>query len=127
MQQRNHVLIAFLMGVVITLGAALLLQSGSALPKAHAQAAAGGQGLFMVTGTGFQGQSRDVLFLVDPQSSRLAVYEYKNGRLALQAIRNLEYELRFQTWNPRGKDQEPTVKDMKDLSEEVEENRRGRR
>ncbi len=111
---RSHLLIAFLLGVCVALGTALVLQSGDALPRAHAQASGSGE-MFAVTGTGTTSQGHDVLFLVDSRSSRLAVYEYKGGRLTVGAIRNLEYDLRFQEFP--GKKQNPSVRDMKELSE----------
>jgi hypothetical protein len=115
---RNQLVIAFLLGVCVALGVALIVQSGEALPRAHAQAAAGGE-LFAVTGTGTTGQSRDVIFLVDAGQTRLMVYEYKDGRLSLGAVRNFEFETRFQEWSPKGRDQMPSVKDMRDLSEKT--------
>lgn len=116
---RSQVIIAFLLGAVVTLGAALLLQSQTqVLNPAYGQAAAGSSSnMFMVTGSGTQGQSRDVLFLIDAGAPRLAVYEYKDGRLELGAVRNIEYELRFEEWSARGKEQRPGVKEMKDSSE----------
>lgn len=114
---RSSLTIGFLLGMVIALGAALVVQSGQALPRAYAQTAGNGPGLFAVTGSGTQGQSRDVLFLVDPESRRIGVYEYKDGRLECTAIRNTEFEFRFQEWSPRGKDQRPSVSDMRKASE----------
>lgn len=111
---RSHVVIAFLLGICVALGTALVLQRGDALPRAHAQANATGD-LYALVGTGTQGQSRDVLFVVDTRSTRLAVYEYKDGRLTVGAIRNIEYDLRFNEFP--GKKQTPSVKDMKDASE----------
>lgn len=116
---RNHVTIGFLFGMVCALGLALLVQSGAALPAATAQTAGGnGQGMFAVTGSGTQGQSRDVLFLIDPASTRLMVYEFKDGTLSLAGVRNIEFEMRFQEWSARGKTQAPPVADMRKLSEE---------
>lgn len=119
MDQRSKTVIGFLLGVCLTLGVVLVLQSQSQmLSPAYGQAAAGsGSGMFMVTGTGTQGQSRDVLFLMDTSAPRLAVYEYKDGRLELTAVRNIEYEMRFEQWSANGKDQRPSVKEMKDASE----------
>ena len=129
MDQRSQVIIAFLLGACVTLGAALMLQSQSqVLTPAYGQAAAGGaSNMFMVTGSGTQGQSRDVLFLIDAAAPRLAVYEYKDGRLELGAVRNIEYELRFEEWSQRGKDQRPGVKEMKDTSEPDDEDGKRRR
>ena len=83
-----------------------------------AQTSGSGPGVFAVTGSGTQGQSRDVLFVIDQESRRLGVYEYKDGRLELTAVRNTEYEFRFQEWSPRGKDQRPPVNDMRKASEQ---------
>ena len=88
---RSHALVAFLLGVCAALGVALVLQSGNALPQAHAQASGSGE-MFAVTGTGTSGQSRDVLFLIDSRATRVAVYEYKDGNLSLGAVRNIEYD-----------------------------------
>lgn len=115
---RSSMTIGFLLGMVIALGAALVVQSGQALPQAYAQTAGSGPGVFAVTGSGTQGQSRDVLFVIDQESRRLGVYEYKDGRLECTAIRNTEYEFRFQEWSPRGKEQRPSVNDMRKASEE---------
>jgi len=115
---RSSLVIGFLLGAVVALGAALVVQSGNVLPQAHAQTAGQGPGVFAVTGSGTQGQSRDVLFMIDPESRRLSVYEYKDGRLELTAVRNTEFEARFQEWSPRGKEQRPSVGDMRKASEE---------
>jgi hypothetical protein len=119
--------IGFLGGLVVALGAALVIQSGQALPQAHAQTAGQANGLFAVTGSGTQGQSRDVLFVVDPNSSRLAVYEYKDGALVLTAMRNTEFEFRFQEWSPQGKSQRPSVADMREASEKDDKTGGGKR
>lgn len=109
---RNHVVIAFLAGVCVSLGVALVLQTGQTLPRAHAQTSGGGE-MFAVTGSGTQGQGHDVLFVLDGRSQRLGVYEYKQGRLSVGAIRNLEFDLLFQEFSKgRGK-QEPAVREMR--------------
>ena len=123
---RSQMVIGFLMGLVVAMGAALVVQSGNALPQARAQTAGQGPGVFAVTGSGTQGQSRDVLFILDPETSRIAVYEYKDGRLDLSAVRNIEYELRFQEWSARGKQQTPPVNDMRKASEEQDKAERPR-
>ncbi len=117
---RNSLTIGFLLGMVIALAVALVVQSGQALPRAYAQTSGSGPGVFAVTGSGTQGQSRDVLFVIDQESRRLGVYEYKDGRLELTAVRNTEYEFRFQEWSPRGKEQRPSVNDMRKASEQQE-------
>jgi hypothetical protein len=117
---RSQMVIGFLLGLVVALGAALVVQTGQVLPQAHAQTAGNSQGLFAVTGSGTQGQSRDVLFVVDPQSTRLGVYEYKDGSLSLTAIRNVQFDFRYQEFSQRGKQQTPSVGDVRKATEREE-------
>jgi hypothetical protein len=124
MDRRSSLVSAFLLGAVTAMGFALVSRQDSVLTPAYGQAASGGSKFALVTGTGTSGQSRDVLFLFDEETRRLAVYEYKDSSLSLGAVRNIEYELRFETWSPRGKDQQPTVKEMKKASEE-DKNKKG--
>lgn len=115
--RRGQLVIAFLLGAVASMGFALVNQRDPFTP-AYGQATSSGNKFTMVTGTGTQSQSRDILFMFDEENRRLAIYEYKDGSLSLGAIRNIEYELRFETYSGRGKEQNPTVKEMKKLSEE---------
>ena len=124
---RSHLVIAFLSGVCVALVAALVVQSGEALPKAYAQAGGSAGEITAITGTGTSGQSRDVLFLVDAGQTRLLVYEYKNETLSLGAVRNFEYDTRFQDWAPSGKAQKPPVKEMRDLTENTGKPKKRRR
>ncbi len=114
---RSQLVIAFLLGICVALGVALVVQSGEAMPKAYAQAAAGSSEVFAVTGMGTTGQSRDVLFIIDPGQTRLMVYEYKNERLTVGAIRNFEFDARFQEFPGKKRPQKPTVLEMKRLSD----------
>ena len=116
---RNQSLIAFLMGVCVALAVALVVQSGNALPQAHAQATGTAGELTVVTGTGTTGQSRDVIFMVDAAQTRIMVYEYKDGRLTVGAVRNFEFDTRFQEYP--GKKQKPSVADMRKASEKIKD------
>lgn len=96
-------------------GAALAL-SLSAPSGAGAQQA-GGSELFAVTAPG-QGQGSNVLYVVDPQGLRLAVYEHRvgggKGALRLTAVRSLENDLRYEEWpDPKRQVQAPSVRDMR--------------
>jgi hypothetical protein len=122
---RSQMTIGFLLGMVCALGLALVLQTGQALPTAYAQTAGSGQGMFAVTGSGTSGQSRDVFFLVDPASTRIMVYEFKEGTLTLSAVRNVEYDMRFQEWSARGKTQVPSVGTQKKDSEQADQKKGG--
>lgn len=115
---RSQLVIAFLLGICVALGVALVVQSGDALPRAYAQTAAGGSEIFAVTGTGTQGQGRDVLFIIDAAQTRLMVYEYKNERLTVGAIRNFEFDARFQEFPGKRRPQKPTVLEMKKMTDQ---------
>ena len=114
---RSKLVIAFLLGVCAALSVALIVQSGNAIPRAYAQASGQAGDIFAVTGTGTQGQGRDVLFVIDSAQTRLMVYEYKNERLTVGAIRNFEFDARFQEFPGKRKPQKPTVAEMKKLSD----------
>jgi len=113
---RTHAVVAFLLGVCTALATALVVQSGNTLPQAHAQSTSSG-GFFVEAGRGTTGQSRDVIFLIDTANTRLAVYEYKDGALKVGAIRNIDYDMRFEEWTAGKRKQEPTVKEMKSQTE----------
>ena len=82
------------------------------VPLAEAQQAGKSQ-LFALVAPG-QNQGQNVLFVIDPHTTQLAVYEHRaNGPLELRMVRNLEHDLRFDEWPlPRLKRQSPSVKDM---------------
>lgn len=124
MENRSSLVIAFLLGVIVTLGFALLNQnSAHYLPAAYADGGSGGPGVFMVTNNGTSGQGQDVLFLVESTDAgkRLAIYEWNRGRLELGAVRNIDYDLRFESWSKKGQQQKPSVKEQKDSSEDKDD------
>ncbi|MGE0707258.1 MAG: hypothetical protein AB7N76_16395 [Planctomycetota bacterium] len=107
---RSKVLIAFLLGVCVALGVALVLNTGQGLPRAYAQAASGQGGVFAVTGTGTTQQGKDVLFVVDTASQHLCVYEYNGGNLKMGAVRNMEFDFQIPTeYQLNKRKQEPEV------------------
>jgi hypothetical protein len=97
--------------LVLVVGLALL----AALPRVSAQQAGGPQ-LFAITAPG-QGAGNNVLFVIDPSTTRLLVYEHRaGGKLELVSVRNMEFELRYQEWSPKGvagRVQEPSVESMR--------------
>jgi len=124
MENRSSLVIAFLMGVIVTLGFALLSQNDRYLPAAYADGGSGGSsGIFMVTNNGTSAQGKDMLFLVESTDlgKRLAIYEYAGGRLELGAVRNIDYDLRFESWSKKGNQQKPSVKEQKKNSERADE------
>ena len=104
---KSNTVIAFLLGAVVALSSAVavMVVTEKATP-AHA-IEAGSSSLFGMVGQGFSGQSRDVVFMIDPQSQRLAVYEYKSGRLSCTQVRNVKWDMKFEEFP--GKKQIPSV------------------
>lgn len=82
---------------------------------------AGGQQMFAVTAPG-QAQGSNVLFVIDPESLRLAVYEHRvGGKLELKAVRNVAWELRYEQWPaPDAKAATGTEPDVRDVKKQVE-------
>lgn len=111
---KSEVVIAFLLGAVVALSSAVAVMAFSPSYAARpAFAAEGGQGeLFGMLGQGYQGQSRDTLFVVDSQSKRLLVYDYNNATLNLSAVRNLKWDLRFEEFTAKGA-QKPSVAEQR--------------
>jgi hypothetical protein len=107
---KSESVIAFLLGTVLSLAGALAF-SYADTPVAHAESGVGGSDMFAVVGNGYQGQSRDVIFVIDAGTRRMAVYEFKNGKLALGAVRNVKWDLKFEEWSSLP--QRPSVKDMR--------------
>jgi hypothetical protein len=75
---------------------------------------AGDDQLFALTAPG-QAPGQTILFVIDPQTTRLAVYEYRSrGQLEVRAVRNMQFDLAFEQWPAvKAKRQLPAVEDMK--------------
>lgn len=97
----------------VLLGGALVLL---AVDRAPARAAeAGGSQYFAVTAPG-QGQGTNVLFVIDPTTERLLVYEHKSGgKLELVTVRAMELDRAWVQWPaaPHPRAPIPAVQDMK--------------
>lgn len=106
---KSEVVIAFLLGIVLTLSASIVVSSN---PKPAFASEAGKAELFGMLGQGYLGQSRDSLFLIDSSSKRLLVYEYNKGTLNLAAVRNIDGDLRLQEYSANGR-QSPSVAQIK--------------
>ncbi|MCO5171126.1 MAG: hypothetical protein M9894_32885 [Planctomycetes bacterium] len=89
-------------GLVLGLGLALL-----ARPERAAAQQAGGQQMFAVTAPG-QGQGANVLYVIEPTTMRLMVYEHRFGqKLELTTVRNLEFDAKYQQWPKDGHPRAP--------------------
>jgi hypothetical protein len=104
---KSQTVIAFLLGAVIALSSAVVVMVINDNAKPAYAVEAGGTGLFGMVGQGFSGQSRDVVFIVDPGSQRLAIYDYKNGSLKCSGVRNIKWDLKFEEFP--GRKQSPSV------------------
>jgi len=100
---------------------ALTLALCGRTPVAQAQQAGGPQ-LFALTAPG-QNQGHNVLFVIDPETTRLLVYEHRTGggkgSLQLVAVRSLADEREFLEWpDPKAKVQMPSVAEIRKALEE---------
>jgi hypothetical protein len=103
-------------GVVFALIAGFVMANIGRPERAMAQQA-GGEQMFAVVAPGVGGAGSNVLFVIDPSSARIMVYEHRGGqRLELVSVRNMEYEVQFQQWPENGpRATQPSVSDMREL------------
>ncbi len=106
---RSDVTIAFLLGVIVALGAVLVTGGSSPFAPAYAGTAAGDGGLFGVTGLS-TGANKDLLWLIDPQGQRLGLYDAQGDVIQLRSVRNIRYDLKLDEYPP--KRQRPSVLDI---------------
>jgi hypothetical protein len=114
---RTQLVIAFLLGAVVALSAALVVGAGRlGLPEAYAQTA-GNNDVVAIMGTmNTQKGPCDNLFVVDSKTMRLAVYQWNGQQMVLGAVRNMTYDLKFEEFPGKTKPQSPTVEEMRDLT-----------
>ena len=83
---------AALFAAVVVLGLTHII--GTA-PRAAAQQGGASQTMFAVVAPG-QGQGNNVLFVIDPESTKLLVYEHRaGGKLEMVHVRNIGPELGY--------------------------------
>jgi len=104
---KSNQVIAFLLGAVVALGSAVVTMMFTQQPTPVHATEAGAGDVFGMLGTAYQQQGRDTLFLVDATGRRLAIYEYKNERLRLAAVRNIRWDFKYEEFP--GKTQTPSV------------------
>ncbi len=96
---------------LLALGAAalgFLVARAEPLRPASAQSARGGE-MVTVTAPGVQ-PGHNVLFVLDPESARLCVYEHRaGGALHLVHVRNVQYDRVPEQFPVAAKAQEPPV------------------
>lgn len=91
-----------------------LLVSHVARPERASAQQAGGQQMFAVVAPG-QGQGSNVLFVIDPSTTRLLVYEHRaGGKLELVTVRNMGFEAQFEQFPKEGpRAPTPPVEEMR--------------
>ena len=104
---KKDVLLAFLAGaglvvlIVFALQGALGPQGGALpFPQAHAQGGPGAAGNFIMVVGHDNSDQHDVLYVMDVQAQRVAVYDYKNRTMNLMAVRNVRYDLQLDEFRP---------------------------
>ncbi|MEZ0230473.1 MAG: hypothetical protein ACAI25_17760 [Planctomycetota bacterium] len=114
---RTQLVIAFLLGAVVALSAALVVGAGRlGLPEAYAQTA-GNNEVVAIMGTMNTGKGpTDNLYLVDSKTMRLAIYKWNGQYLELGAVRNMTYDLKFEEYPGKNQPQKPSVEEMRDLT-----------
>lgn len=116
--QKTQLVMAFLFGAVVALGAALVVTTGRGnLPSAYAQTA--GNNEMLMVATNDQSNQNNRLFVIDSKNMRLAVYSYTNGRLQLSSVRQITYDMKLYD--------EPSLKDVRvaDIQKQAQESEGG--
>jgi hypothetical protein len=114
---KTQLVVAFLLGTVVALGAALILGTGRVgLPEAHAQTA-GNNEMLALMGTMNTGKGPcDNFYIIDSKTLRLAIYRWNGQNLELGAVRNMTYDLKFEEFPGKNQPQKPSVEEMRDLT-----------
>ena len=115
--QRTQLVVAFLLGAVVALGAALIVTVGHAsLPAAYAQGVSANNEILMTATTDTTNQNNTV-YVMDSKSMRLAVYRVTGGKLVLGAVRHLMYDMKLSDYNGT-----PGPLSVSDIQKEAQKN-----
>jgi hypothetical protein len=135
---RTQIVIAFLLGITVTLLAVLVFGqrtpalaqgAGSGVNSGSISGAGGGGsssgGMIGVPGTGTPG-GENILWLVDAKGDtpRLCIYEWTGKKLLLRIARNIRYDFMMDNWPDKGRAQEPSVKDVYNKTEKLRKDAR---
>ncbi len=114
---RTQLVIAFLLGAVVALSAALVVGTGRlGLPEAFAQTAGNNEVIAIMGTMNTQKGPCDNLYVVDSKTMRLAVYQWNGQTMTLGAVRNMTYDMKFEEFPGQKRPQDPTVEQMRDLT-----------
>ncbi len=114
---RTQLVVAFLLGAVVALSAALVVGAGRiGLPEAHAQTAGNNEMIAIMGTMNTQKGPCDNVYIVDSKTLRLAVYQWNGQQMVLGAVRNMTYDLKFEEFPGKNQPQKPTVEEMRDLT-----------
>ncbi len=114
---RTQLVVAFLLGAVVALSAALVVGTGRVgLPEAYAQTA-GNNEMLAIMGTMNQGKGpTDNVYIIDSKAMRLAIYKWNGQNLELGAVRNMTYDMKFEEFPGKNQPQKPSVEEMRDAT-----------
>ncbi|GIW71592.1 MAG: hypothetical protein KatS3mg102_1134 [Planctomycetota bacterium] len=106
---RLQLVIAFLLGIIAALLGVLVFGQPAAQPV-WAQTAAGAGGLFGVTANTDPG-STNMIWLIDTRTEdpKLSIYEMRESRLNLVAVRNIKYDQMYDQYPGQPNAQRPSV------------------
>jgi len=83
-------------------------------PQVYAQTSMGAGRIVVATGN-IDSQNRDLLYVIDTQDKVLCVYDMQGYQLKLLAARNISYDLSAQEFSSGNKQQQPSVRWMRDF------------
>ena len=83
-------------------------------PQVCAQTSMGAGRIVVATGN-IDSQNRDLLYVIDTQDKVLCVYDMQGYQLKLLAARNISYDLSAQEFSAGNKQQQPSVRRMRDF------------
>lgn len=106
---RSEVVIAFLLGIIVTLTIALVVGNRPMLAPSYGGTSSGSGGVFGVTGLG-TGGNKDLLWVIDSEGQRVAVYDAQGDVIQLKSVRNIRYDLKLDEYP--SKRQRPSVVDI---------------
>jgi len=121
--QKTQVVMAFLLGAVVALSAALVVTAGrTSLPAAYGQGVSANNEMLMTATTDTPNQN-NTIFVMDTKGMRLGVYKFTGAHLSLAAIRQITYDMKVQDM-PVAKG-ELSVSDVQKAAQEADANAKG--
>lgn len=96
---------AFLLGLQVSGGSLARAEGGPSAPQGNGGGATADSDRNMVAVTGTTSTGSAVLYLIDTRLKRLAVYSATGKNIELVAARNIEYDLKLDTYHDASPDE----------------------